>query len=288
MLIKHIANFEKHRQDGAIWKDLFFSFNHAGECMVYDMKFAVGENICDLKLIDSFTLDKTELITPHCNSVVFGKEYYSPDDEFPVLYANIYNNYEKEEEKHTGVCLVYRIFKTENKFYSELLQIIEIGFTKDSELWCSEGNDDIRPFGNFVTDVKENKYYAFTMRDKTKTTRYFSFKLPKISDGIFDEKYGVKKVCLEKNDIETYFDCEYHNFIQGACFYDGKIYSVEGFSVKSGKKPAIRVIDVKKKIQIIHKEFSDFDIDSEPEMIDFYGGQCYYADGSGKMYKIGF
>ena len=37
------------------------------------------------------------------------------------------------------------------------------------------------------------------------------------SQGVFDEKYGAKKVVLQKEDIIEYFDTEHHRYMQGAC-----------------------------------------------------------------------
>ena len=88
--------------------------------------------------------------------------------------------------------------------------------------------------------------------------------------------------------INSYFDCEYHNYIQGACFHNGKVYSVEGFSLKNGNAPALRVIDIASKRQELHIKFADFDLDVEPEMIDFWNDECYYCDAHGHMYKIEF
>ena len=287
MNIRHIANFVQWSQDGAIWNGYFFTINAKGLCHVYDLN-AVGTTLpADLEEIDSFTLDKAELIVPHSNAVTFGNEYYAQGDEFPLLYSNIYNNYAKTDDPKTGVCLAYRIQRNKNKFTTTLVQIIEIGFAKSSEYWCSE-NGDVRPYGNFVVDGKGGKYYAFTMRDEAHTTRYFEFDLPKLSDGVIDETYGVRKVTLGIDNINSYFDCEYHNYIQGACFHNGKVYSVEGFSLKNGNAPALRVIDIASKRQELHIKFADFDLDVEPEMIDFWNDECYYCDAHGHMYKIEF
>ncbi|MBQ4629693.1 MAG: hypothetical protein IJB70_01740 [Clostridia bacterium] len=288
MDIKHVANFVRSRQDGAIFNNIFFTINAHGECYVYDMTAVDGNKIVDLKELAVFNLDKFELICPHSNSVVFGNEYYCEDDEFPILYTNIYNNYANEKDKLVGVCLAYRIQKTTQGFTSTLVQIIEIGFVNDTTLWCSGDGADVRPYGNFVIDTQNDTYWAFTMRDKTNSTRYFSFDMPKLSDGEPDINYGVNRVVLTADDIKTCFDCEYHNYIQGACFNDGKVYSVEGFSVESGKKPALRVIDVEAKKQILHVEFIDFDLDAEPEMICFSNDICYYCDAHGHMYKLEF
>ena len=157
-------------------------------------------------------------------------------------------------------------------------------------MWLSEGDvEDVRPYGNFVVDRDTNTLYAFTMRDGNKTTRYFSFKLPKVTEGEMYPINGVKRVVLTKDDICDYFDCQYHNYIQGGCFNEGKIYSVEGFTKSEVAPAAIRVIDTVLKKQILYRQFKDFGIDDrESEFIEFSDGICYYGDNYGNIYKIDF
>jgi hypothetical protein len=184
------------------------------------------------------------------------------------------------------VCCVYRIKRTANVFSGELVQVIEIGFTENDTLWCSSDKNDARPYGNFVADTKAGIYYGFVMRDSDKTTKYFSFNLPSVTDGDFDTQLGVKKVILNEKDIIDSFDCEYHRFIQGACAYDGKIYSLEGFGHDKINIPAIRIINPKTKSQEFFKPFENFESPTEPELIDFWNDICYYADNPGNLYII--
>lgn len=121
-------------QDGAIFNDYLFRFDHKGVCHVYSMA-DIGAS-CGKKCNPTYTfeLDKSEIIAPHSNCVMFGNEYFSPDDKYPLLYANVYNNYAQSENKHPGMTMVYRIGENDNGFSSVLVQIIEIGFT-GSSLW---------------------------------------------------------------------------------------------------------------------------------------------------------
>ncbi len=282
MKIRQIGNITDG-QDGAVFGRLLFRFKTNGQCYVYDL-----DNLTiDKKspIVSIFTLDKADKIAPHSNSVVFGNEYYNKNDEFPLLYTNIYNNFAKCENKLKGVCCVYRIWRENGEFKSTLLQLVEIGFTEDA-LWST--GEDIRPYGNFVIDNKKGLYHAFTMRDKDQTTRYFTFKLPKASDGVFDDAFGVKKVVLTEEDIIDTFDCEYHRFVQGACLENGKIYSLEGFSEDKINPPAMRIISLKDKKQTECVYFSDFGLTIEPELICFEKGVCYYGDNHGNLYIIEF
>ena len=282
MNIKQIGNITDG-QDGAVFGGLLFRFKTNGLCYVYNLNNLTIEK--KSPIVSIFTLDKADVIVPHSNSVVFGNEYYAEDDEFPLLYTNIYNNYSRCENKRIGVCCVYRIWREENEFKNRLVGLIEIGFTKD-ELWSS--GDDIRPFGNFVIDKEKGLYHAFTMRDNEEITRYFSFKLPKVSNGVMDNELGVKKITLTKEDIIDTFDTEYHRFIQGACCEKGKIYSLEGFSGDEVNPPALRIISTNDKKQLECVYFGDFGLTIEPELIDFENNVCYYGDNHGNLYVIEF
>lgn len=282
MNIKQIGNITDG-QDGAVFGGLLFRFKTNGLCYVYNLNNLTIEK--KSPIVSIFTLDKADVIVPHSNSVVFGNEYYTEDDEFPLLYTNIYNNYSRCENKRIGVCCVYRIWREEKEFKNKLVGLIEIGFTKD-ELWSS--GDDIRPFGNFVIDKEKGLYHAFTMRDNEEITRYFTFKLPKLSNGVMDKELGVKKITLKKEDIINTFDTEYHRFIQGACCEKGKIYSLEGFSGDKVNPPAMRIISTNDKKQLECVYFGDFGLTIEPELIDFENNVCYYGDNHGNLYVIEF
>ena len=282
MNIKQIGNITDG-QDGAVFGGLLFRFKTNGLCYIYNLNNLTIEK--KSPIVSIFTLDKADVIVPHSNSVVFGNEYYAEDDEFPLLYTNIYNNYSRCENKRIGVCCVYRIWREENEFKNRLVGLIEIGFTKD-ELWSS--GDDIRPFGNFVIDKEKGLYHAFTMRDNEEITRYFSFKLPTLSNGVMDNELGVKKITLKKEDIIDTFDTEYHRFIQGACCEKGKIYSLEGFSGDEVNPPAMRIISTNDKKQLECVYFGDFGLTIEPELIDFENNVCYYGDNHGNLYVIEF
>ena len=284
MKFKQLAN-TKYGQDGAIYDGLLFRFDHQGECTVYDLAdLDEGSDAAiSLQPLSSFTLEFTEEITPHSNTVCFGSEYYALGDRFPLVYSNVYNNYAKEEDKRVGVCCVYRITRYANSFDAELVELIKIGFT-DDPIWRSEGVEDVRPYGNFLVDRERERLYAYVMRDGDKKTRYFSFALPKSYDGRNDPNLGIRCVTLEKSDIIDYFDVPYHNYIQGGIAKDGVVYEVEGFGEKI--HPAIRVIDLDKKAEIYHKDLFEDGLCEEAEMIDFLGGRLIYGDARGRLFEL--
>lgn len=266
-------------QDGAIYNGYLFRFQSNAVCHVYSMK--------NFAKISTFTLDKSDVLIPHCNAVCFSDVYYEEGDEFPVLYSNIYNSYASSSDRMEGTCCAYRIVRNGDTFTSQLLQVIQIGFTENLNYWKSlENNGDVRAYGNFVVDTENDSLYAFTMRNKDKTTRFFRFDLPKLTDGIQNEVYGVPLKTLNISDIKEQFDCAYFNYIQGACYYDGKIYSVEGFSNSTSNVPTLRVIDLAEQNEIVTINLSDKGLKLEPEFIDFYNGTLYYGDANGALYTV--
>ncbi|MBQ8525937.1 MAG: hypothetical protein IJ460_04390 [Clostridia bacterium] len=291
MKITHIANI-RGGQDGAVFGDWLFRMNTDGTCTVYnfnDLDDKDISKITDIDPVSAFVLDRADEIVPHSNAVMFGNEYYSAEDEFPLLYSNIYNNYANAEDKLTGVCCVYRLQREGKDFHTTLVQLIEIGFTDNTEYWKSfETINDVRPYGNFAIDTDKSIYYAFVMRDFYNTTRYFAFDLPKVSDGEKDEKLNVRKVTLGISDIRKHFDCEYHHFIQGACCHQGKIYSTEGFTDSEENPPAIRIINPDSGLHEKCIMLGNFGINEEAEFIDFRGDTCYYSDIDGRLYVIEF
>ena len=286
MKIKTIAKIQSGQQDGAIFGDLMFRFHAKGLGRVYDMKAITrGNPDEEIEPIATFTLDRAEEICPHSNAVMFGNEYFEEGDEFPLLYSNIYNNYAKTDRPLKGVCCVYRLQRDGDSFKTNLVQLIEIGFVENADLWKRTPTEDgIRPYGNFVIDTERNLYHGFVMRDEEAGTRYFTFDLPRLCDGEIDETFGVRKVTLRPEDIHKHFDCPAHYYIQGACCHGGKIYSVEGFK----NTPAIRVIDPDAARQEMTVFFPDHGLVDEAEFIDFYGDVCYYSDCRGYIYQLEF
>lgn len=273
-----VATLLSAQQDGAVCGDYFFSFNSSGVCTVYSVN--------GYTKITEFTVDKNNILSPHSNSVCFGSYYYDEADEFPLLYCNIYNTYPNDRSLD-GTCNVYRITRNGNSFESELVQVITVGFTDDTSLWSSVGGD-ARPYGNFVVDTDNDKLYAFTMRSGNKQTRFFRFDLPTLNDGEYDSALGVNKVTLTASDIEERFDVEFFNYIQGATYHDGKIYSVEGFTNNTTAPAKLRVVDLEKQRVTTVVDLYGIGLLVEPEAINVIEGVLYYTDYNKNVYKIIF
>ena len=294
MKLKKIAKVESG-QDFAIHGGYFFDFVAHGICLgevsVYELKDVLSANGEELEPLCRFIVGGTDKIIPHANTVFFGNEYYEEGDEFPLLYANVYNTYAKAENRREGILLVYRVLRDGKSFSADLVQTISIGFVEDRDLWKScEGNGDVRPYGNFIADLEKNVLYAYVMRDKPYKTRYFVFDLPKLSDGEYNPEYGVKNKILTADEIKDTFDVDYHRTIQGAAVKDGVIYSLEGGSKRPGQTHcgAIRIILPEEKRLSLYQCLWDLGVNEEPEGIDFYQGNCYYVAGHGDTYLVEF
>ena len=273
-------------QDGAIWGSYFFRFQRSGECCVYEVARLLAGDGAEVEPFSTFRLDKAEMLLPHSNAVSFGSEYAAGGDEFPLLYSNVYNSYAKSTDRMEGTCCVYRVQRRGKSFTTQLLQVIRIGFAAEKDLWRSQTVEDVRPYGNFVVDRERAIYHAFTMLDGEKVTRHFSCRLPGSDAGAWDGQLGVRCVTLTQEDIVDRFDCPYQHYLQGACIYAGRIYSLEGFANNEENLPALRVIDPSQRCQIEHISLREVGLHDEPEWIDFYEGQCIYADHSGNVYRI--
>ncbi len=272
-------------QDGAIYNGILFRFDHLGNGTAFDLKTV--QDGAEIKPFATFALDKRDILVPHSNAVFFGTHFYEAGDEFPLLYSNVYNNYSDKEDPLIGVCLVYRLSRSGESFKTELVQMIEIGFKENAELWKAyPDKHGPRPYGNFVIDKKTNAFYAYVMRSPESGTRYFKFAIPSPTAGVTDPVYGVKRLVLAEADILDCFDTPHHFYIQGGIAYEGKIYSTEGFAYSEENVPAIRVIDLEKREQIACANLVALGYSEEPEMIDFSDGVCFYSDAHGNLYSV--
>lgn len=273
-------------QDGAVWGSYLFRFQMDGSCHVYDLEnlkpVAPG---CYQPAIGMFDLDGSDRIVPHCNSVSFGTEFFEEGDEFPLLYCNIYNNYAKQADSRKGMCCVYRILREGDRFWSSLVQIIRLSFVEDPALWCSADRNDVRPYGNFIVDRDNGDLWVFNMIDDVKSVRYFRFPLPEAREGVMDPSLRVPVLTLTPSRIRDRFDCPYQNYIQGACCHKGVIYSLEGLA-NDPEAHAMALIGLNEKKQLFSRNFFAYGLTVEPELIDFMGDTCYYADNFGNLYTI--
>lgn len=274
-------------QDGAIFGSLLFRLDHTGHGAVYDLAAPIPED-GRLIAVAELSLDGSSGVIPHSNAVFFGKERYTPEDEFPVLYSNVYNNHAKDPDPLLGTLCAYRLERRGERITATLVQTVRVGFCEDATLWrATEEAHGVRPYGNFVLDPETGSLYAFVMRNEEKGTRCFRFPMPSVHAGETDPRLGVRQAVLGREAILGIVDRPFYRFIQGAAFYRGRLYSTEGFDRSAVNVPAIRVLDPTSGSETYHS-LPEHGILEEPEMIDFFGGVCYYSDAGGALYTVKF
>ena len=245
-------------QGGCIFGDELFQFNADGTFSVFSMTTK--------QVVGSGTLGSASTILPHCNSAVFGSEYYDVADDYPLLYINAYNNTNLPK----GTCYVHRLQKTSDSTWTTtLVQTITIGFTDTSD-W-TDGSSDTRPYGNFAVDAADGMLWAYTLLDTTNVTRFFSFALPELGDG---------DVTLTTADLIDQFDTPRFAYIQDNRIAYGKMY------VCSGQTNAgyIHVIDLSRGQEVTRINLSKVGMTWEPEVIDIYDGRV--VCGKSTLYRF--
>lgn len=261
-------NTDGYIQDGAIYADFFFKFHSDGSAVVHSMKTH--------EELGRFVLDKADIFKPHCNATCFTNHFYEAEDEFPLLYANIYNSYGKEEDRRLGSFGVYRLSRTEEGFCSQLVQIIKIGFADQNDLWHSPDGKDRSPYGNFVLDTDRQHLWAFVTRDFNHTTRFFCFEMPDVDAGVLSDYYGVRILTLDRESILEFFDVPYSWYLQGACYHEGKIYSTEGLGTADNPS-VIRVVSLKDRAEDYVADLQNDGCPKEAEFIDIWNGSFWYG-----------
>lgn len=251
------SGIKTYGQDSACYGNNFITFNSTG---YYEM-FTMNGDL----LKSSTCLDQVSTIAPHANSVCFGTEKYDAGDNYPLLYVNAYNN----TTLPIGACYVYRLL---NNMTTSLQQTILIDFTNDP-IWAGDGQS-VRPYGNFIVDTDNNKLYAYVMIDSLNVTRFFKFNLPTLSQGA--------TVRLTTSDIEEYFDIEWMYYMQGACYFNGKIYASCGFTSADCK---LYVVDLNTKKVTSIVPLGGFV--GEPETVFVYNDVLYLSSGT-SLFKLQF
>lgn len=245
-------------QGGCVFGDEVFHFNTNGTFSVFSMatKQVVGSGI----------LGSSATILPHCNSAVFGSEYYDITDDYPLLYVNAYNNTALPK----GTCYVHRLQKDgESTWVTTLVQTITIGFT-DNPVW-TDGSSDTRPYGNFAVDVDGSKLWVYTLLDTTNVTRFFSFAMPELGSG---------DVTLGTSDIIDRFDVPRFAYIQDNHIAFGNMYICSG----QANAGYIHVINLAGQKETTRIDLNKIGMTWEPEVIDIYDG--HIICGKNKLYRF--
>lgn len=207
-----------------------FSLRDKGMCVVLDLK--------NNAFVNAFTID--ELKKAHCNNAGFGKEKYSKESKFPLLYIT--------ECRGTKCCYVTDITTQGAKVVQKLYY----------------DSDEFKFAMDWVVDAKNGFIYVYG--GKHFGTKYLKkLPLPKLSDS--DENGEVH---FTKDDVLQEIAIEGHAVAQGSLIHKGKAYLPDGCSREGNK---LHVIDLKtgKKIAVYYYA----DQLNEPEGLDFKGNKLY-------------
>jgi hypothetical protein len=69
---------------------------------------------------------------------------------------------------------------------------------------------------------------------------------------------------------------EHFNYIQGCCYYDGKIISLKGFNSGSKADPVLKIVDLNSQKVVKTYDLSKYNLTKKPEVV--------YIDNDGVIY----
>lgn len=228
-----------YAQGFAIYDKYLFNCHHSNDIIdVFDLETQ--------KLIAYLPLEPDMII--HCNNVNFGSEFYSEDDEFPILYI--------QQRGYACKLNAYRIICSGDSIITaEKVQTIYFASCKS----CIN-----------AIDTKNNLLYAiYEYKGKRYTS---SFKLPSVHDG--DMSIHPKAACKS-------FYTPYTKESQDTAFDDRFLYVLCGYN----NEGELWIIDIdNKKARVI--SLPKYNLFAEPEGIDIYNGSIIVSFPNNPLYGI--
>ena len=216
-------------QGFAIYKNYGFSIRNRGMCVILDMK--KGE------YVNSFMLEGNK---SHCNNAGFGKEKYSKESQFPLLYIT--------ECMGKRCCYVTDITLEGSKIVQKIFY----------------DADEFKVAMDWVVDAENNCIWIYG--GKHFGTKYLKkLPLPKLSDS--DENGEVH---YTKEDVLQEIVIEGLAVAQGSKIKNGKAYLPDGCSREGNKLHVINLKTGKKEAVYYFNDQLN-----EPEGLDFKGKYLY-------------
>lgn len=240
-------------QGAAAYGKYFFQFSdHMENVGVYDLD--------EKKLIGVTSLQKNELY--HCNNAGFGKEFWSEEDEFPLLYVSM-------ENIDAHCALVFRVQKADGAFVFTIVQTIRYPDPRTGGAYYPNSVVDGENGLIYVMGYTENSYE----KKKNNRIRVTKFGLP---------GKDTSDVQLKAEDALDDFEVESVTATQGAIVRKGIIYQVYGF----GGKSFLKLLDSDKKEYIATVRLPKYKFRAEPECLVYYNGALFCADVNGVVYRF--
>lgn len=216
-------------QGFAIYKNYGFSLRDKGMCVILDLKKKA--------YVNSFQLEGN---TSHCNNAGFGKEKYSKDSQFPLLYVS--------ECMGSRCCYVTDITLHGSRIVQKIFY----------------DSDEFKIAMDWIVDAHNG--YIYIYGGKHYGTKYLKkFRLPKLSDS---DQNG--EVHLTPADVLQEIAIEGISIAQGSKIHKGKAFLPDGCSPHGNK---LHIIDLATGEKVAVHTYTDQL--NEPEGLDFRGNALY-------------
>ena len=225
------ADLETKRpvQGLAIHKNYAFSLRDKGMCVILDLN--------KKEYVNSFMLEGN---TSHCNNAGFGRERYSKDSQFPLLYVS--------ECMGSRCCYVTDITLKGSKIVQKIFY----------------DSDEFKIAMDWIVDAQDG--YIYIYGGKHYGTKYLKkLPLPKLSDS--DENGEIH---FTPEDVLQEIAIEGVTIAQGSKIHCGKAFLPDGCSPKGNK---LHIIDLATGEKLAEHFYSDQK--NEPEGLDFKGKALY-------------
>ena len=250
--VSHYMDFQKSisassRQGCAVYGDELFVFHNSNDIIeVYSMTTKKLRNTIQLSGGDLFNEQY------HCNNANFGKQKYSENDAYPLLYVSMEHIYQHS-------VFVFRIQESNNSIGIDLVQRIELPSIKEVPLYYTNSYLDLEEDALWISGYTSNSFIA----SEDNHLEYVKYAVPNV--------YLGENIILQKSDI--LFSCLFESIsaTQGGIIVNGKLNQV--FGVNSPRYYV--VFDLNNSVMVSKIEL--YSVDCEPEGLFFWHNSLFYT-----------
>lgn len=221
---------EGSSQGMAIYGTTAFLMHDKGQCVIINLE--------DKSFINSFVLEGND---GHCNNASFGRERYSADSEFPLLYVS--------ECRGQRACYVNDISLDGSRLVQKIFY---------------DGDDTQGP-SDWVVDAAHNKIYLYCTVDGHRTLK--RFRLPRLSHS---DSHG--EVHLTEEDVQQEILLGEIAIPQGSFIQGRYIYLPQGLP---SRDRSLHVVDIRRGEIVGIADLNS--IEYEPEGIAAMNGELYLS-----------
>jgi hypothetical protein len=276
---RYVTNAMPNQSAANYGKFLFMVADKLEKIMLYDLE--KKEPVYTLDLSISNIIDNPS--TSHCNQCCFGKEKFSKEDEFPLLYIS-QRSPRKTEGAYLDVLRIITYKSEKRKIDSFNVQRVQrIHFPIMNDVNCM-GNP------NAIIDVERKRLYTYSRNNNSQSDNYLkavvsSYKLP----SLFTKGKVLENVFLTDADLlnHSYYDFSLLN-AQGGFFRNGKLYFAQGFPSTDSSLNYVyfRELNIKKKNKMKTVDMLEDGFNYEPEGCWYWKGMAWVSTDRGEIYKL--